>query len=896
MTKIESKLVTGWDSQDIVKLVLKQGDKTVLKELANIHWYFSIKKDDYLKIGGKQFFIQFNTETNSSHIYNITEKEEFVLIYCKSTSKHPVTEKLLTALTTHDVELFEADLSRTKRYLVDRLAPIADNLSILYFDIETDDSGEGISVGRDRILSWAAYNNNGQKWFLCLDDEKKLLAELVKVIDKHDVFTGWNSTKFDVPYVQARMTKYKMHYAWRKKIHVDMMQRCIKVYSYDMDKIGLTGFSLNEFARVFLNSKKVEHKESMLEMFDSNRELLKKYNLQDVKILYDLDKKLNIIDLMIKSCVLTGATLDRFYVGELLDMYMLRRAKEFNTHLYTRPTREEAAANALISIIGGFVMKPITGLYTGVRVLDFKSLYPSIMISWNISPDSLDREKSKKGDIALNEFVEEYTKIENVDFMTWHKFLMQQKTILDPDDTCFQTANNNFFKKNIAGFIPLLVKELLENRVAFKDKMKLYKPGTAEYGNARSSQATIKELCNSMYGVTADRNSRYFNKNVAESITLTGQYLNKAVSAISEKVGYPSIYGDTDSIFVPIPTEDDPEKINDEIDAKLKEYMLKYFKLSTYTVQLEYEKAYRKMIMVDKKRYTGILNWVEGDDTEMIYSKGLEDIKKNTIRITKLKMRELIVMITKDDKTLPEVIVWLEKLRKYVFESDKITVKDICITTRLSKPTFKYKSKSAHVFLAEELIKQNRLQQPSDSENSWGTRLTYVIKSTTPSQKAVHIDDFDGVWDKNYYWDIQIYAPMMRMLQVIWPEEDWKKYSTIELAKRKRKLAIEEKKKEYEKQKAIRVKEREKRKIARERIAKEKEKARAIRKKEQEEKKKEREKLAVIRAEKKKEREVIRQQRLEEKEIRQKEREEKKKEREKLKKEKELKQQKLKLK
>jgi len=503
------------------------------------------------------------------------------------------------------------------------------------------------------------------------------------------------------------------------------------------------------------------------------------------------------------------------------------------------------------------------------------------MISWNISPDSLDKEKSKKGDIAIIKFVEPYKKIENVDFMTWHKFLMQQKKILDPENICFQTANNNFFKKDKPGFISILIKELLENRVKFKSKMKLYKPGTSEYGNAYSSQGIVKELSNSMYGITADRNSRYFNKNVAESITLTGQYLNKAAAIISKKMSYSAIYSDTDSIFVPIPTEDDPIKINSKIDKKLKKYLKDYFQLETCTVELEYEKAYRKMVMVDKKRYSGILNWVEGNDVEMIYTKGLENIKRNTIQITKKSMSELLLMLTRDDKEFDEVVKWLEKLKKYVFESTKITKHDICITTRLSKPTYKYATKSAHVYLAEKLIKENRLNQPAEGSDSWGTRLIYIISTTIPSQQAVHIDDFDGTWDKNYYWDTQIYAPIMRILQTVWPDEDWQKYSIIETIRREKKEELIKKKEERETIQLARVAEREKRAIERAELLKQQEKAKKLRVIEKEKKAKERKELEKVREIKKKEREVLRKQREKEKIQRQKEIEKKKKEREK---------------
>lgn len=837
------KVLTGWDDGMNIKLVLKGEDATIIKELSGKEWYFVVKKEDFDTLD-KEFFKKFNVWAKRRVVIRFALDNNFVKIYCDQTMRDPMTAKLIELISKKGITVYEADLSRTKRYMVDKLVPIADNLSILYFDIETDDTGTGIEIGRDRILSWAAYNNSGKCWFKVDDDEKKLLEALIKLIDKHDVYVGWNSLKFDWPYVQKRMELYGLRYNWRKRVHLDLMKRCIKMYSYEMDKIGLTGFSLDEVARVFLGEKKVEHKMGFREMFDKDRVLLKKYNLKDSELLMKLDAKLGIIQLMINECVWTGTCLDRFYVGELLDNYMLRKSKEIKQYLHSRPTKEEAESNANTFIIGGYVMPPITGLYTDVRIFDFKSLYPSMMVSWNIGDDSIDLEKSKKGDIAFKQFVGHDRKIEDVTFEEWYKFLKNQKKLLDPENACFQTANNNFFRKDIPSFISNLIKELLMLRKEMQKKLKGLKPGSPEYGSTRSSQAIVKELANSMYGVTGDRNARYFNKNIAESITITGQFMNKTTQAIIKKLGYTPIYGDTDSIFTPIPADTvDMEKFTEEVNAKLKNFLDSKFSLNTNIVHLEYEKAYRKMIMVDKKRYTGTMQMMNDIASDILFSKGLEDVKKNTIRITRLKMRELIIMITKNDKTVEDIKKWIDDLKKYVFESTDIEVEDIRISTRISKPTYKYVSKSAHVQLAEKMIEKGLIAQPSEDADSWGTRINYVITETNPKQVAVHVDDFDGKWDKKYYWDTQIYSPIMRVLEAAFPNEKWDIHLTS-TAEKEAKLKAKE------------------------------------------EAKKKKEELAIVRAEKKKERETARK-------LREQEREQKKAEREAKKKEKEAKQQKL---
>lgn len=826
-TTTKYKILTGWDVGSNIKLVLKKDNVTSIKEITNVEWYFVIRKEDFDKLN-QESFEKFNVKMNRRVVTRFAIDGDWVKIYCEQTSRDPLTEKLIRLLTNKGITVYESDLSRTKRFLIDKNVEIADNLNILYFDIETDDTAGGIEIGRDRILSFAAYNNTGKKWFVVDDNEKVILEKFLKLLDKHDVFVGWNSLKFDWPYIQKRMELYGLRYNWRKKIHLDLMKRCIKMYSYEMDKIGLTGFSLNEVARVFLGDKKVEHAMGFKEMFDKDRVLLKKYNLKDAELLLKLDTKLGIIQLMITECVWTGTTLDRFYVGELLDNYMLRKSKILKQYLHSRPTREQSEKNSKIFIIGGYVMPPLKGIYSDVRIFDFKSLYPSMMVSWNIGDDSIDTEKSKLGDIAFKQFVNYPRKIEEVPFKEWFTFLRQQKKKLDPHDECYQTANNNFFRKGTPSFISSLLQELLALRSEMKKKLVGLHAGSPEYGSTRSSQAIVKELANSMYGIMGDRNSRYFNKNVAESITITGQFMNKTVQAILSSFNYTPIYGDTDSVFAPISgTGAEIEAITKQFNDKLKIFLKEKFSLDTNIVHLEYEKAYRKMVMVDKKRYTGTMQMMNDEPSNMLFSKGLEDVKKNTIRITRLKMRELSVMLTKEDKTLEDIKTWLAELKKYIFEATDITVDDIRISTRISKPTYKYATKSAHVQLAEKMIERGLITQPSEDADAWGTRINYIISSASPKQIATYVDDFDGTWDKKYYWDTQIYSPIMRILQVVWPAEDWEQYLVSAEEKRKKLLLAQEaaqkktellelrekKKKEREEARKLREAEREKKKI-----------------------------------------------------------------------------------
>jgi len=330
----------------------------------------------------------------------------------------------------------------------------------------------------------------------------------------------------------------------------------------------------------------------------------------------------------------------------------------------------------------------------------------------------------------------------------------------------------------------------------------------------------------------------------------TGQYVyDFEVPSTQAFLANDIIVHNTDSIFVPLPgTHEDIDKLNDDIvNPKLVKFLNEKFHLTTNIVHLEYEKAYRKMIMVDKKRYTGTMMWLNGQKTDMIFSKGLEDAKKNTIGITKRAMRDLSKMVTYEDKGKDHIVEWLNKLRETVFdEKTSVSKEDLIISTRLSKPTYKYASKSAHVILAEQMVEKGLILQPSEEADAWGTRIDYIISASVPKQTAVHVDDYDGTWDRRYYWDTQIYAPIMRILQTIWPEhsKEWASYSLAEQEKLKRAEEKEIRRIEREKE----VEARAQRKIEREEAKKAREEERLQKKAAREEAKKQREEERVRKA------------------------------------------------
>lgn len=782
--KIDIKAITAWDEGDDVKIVCKKNGKRGIVTYRDVEWYFVIENTDAQRDNVKRVLEEYHSHGILAKIRKSDNWSKLIVSRTKevlSDNRFKLNYKtFIQQLKKLGVECYESDLSAWKRFMIDNSIEIETDFDILYFDIETDDSKKnGIQIGAERILSWAATDTAGNVWFEH-GDEETILKKFIELIHSHDMFCGWNSSNFDLPYIQSRMKIYGLEYDWRKKIHIDMMQRAVKTYSYEMFFIGLQGFSLNEVARVFLGEQKVTKTMGITEMYNHDFETFKAYNIKDATLLRSLDQKLMMTDLMIKECNWTGAFLDRFYIGELLDNYILRRTKEIGAYQYSRPDWNAKVQLEDVKIRGGYVMKPITGLHRNVRVCDFKSLYPSVMVGWNIGRDSLNKDLSEVGFINFCKFLgvgtQEERKIEDVEYQEWADFLVAQKALLDPQNLHIQAANNSFFRRDKVSFVGSLVKRLLDERAAWKAQAKLVPKDGPEYKNIMQSQGMVKEMANSMYGITADKSSRYFSQYVAEAITLTGQFMNRTSANFSRKRGYTVIYGDTDSIFILVDNDEDMDQLAKDVNSDLKNYLENEIGVHENIVFLEYEKTYDRLLLLDKKRYTGRMTMYDGAKVDKSFSRGTENIKKNTTKVSRKAIIECVDMLVKDGITDVNVFKrWVEQWKSHILFSN-IEPEDLIILLKVSKDPSKYDSKQAHVRLAEKLINEGKL--PPVVGNQWGTRMEFImtIDKETSHQEAILLEDFDGCWDRKYYWDVLTYAPIQRMLECAFPKEDWSVY------------------------------------------------------------------------------------------------------------------------
>ena len=760
------KALNGWDTEKGMCIVEKKEGKRVCTYVDDFQWYFYMKSNDVAT--HRELLKKYKMTGLLIKPENIGE---YTKIYARKQRGDFKIDQFREEMNLLEVPLYEFDLPKWKRYMIDNNVEIETDLKILYFDIETDDSIGNIEIGRDEILSWSAIDENG-KTYQKAGDEKKILESFIRTIQKYDLIAGWNSEDFDLPYIQIRCEKYGIKYNWKTIIHIDMLQRAFKLYNYDASQIGLKNFKLDTFSKFFLNEEKTELEGVKIHtLYKTNLPLLLEYNLNDAILLKKLDEKLKIISLMVTQCSLTYSFLSKFYVGELLDNYILRKAHEQGIILESKPSHLQLEDTRAMEIAGGYVKTPIKGYYTQVHICDFKSLYPSIIIGWNIGIDGLNKELTQKGNIAFQLFLSNKS-IEEKDYKEWDDFLKQEKKRLDPDNKYLQTANNAFFSKDHQSFVAKIVQDFLNLRADYKKKLKTLTVDTPEYNSTYAIERVFKELANSMFGITCEKASRYFNKHTSEGITMTGQYLNKKSTYIAEQLGLKVIYGDTDSIFV----VGDNFSI-EEINSTLRKALENEFGLFNNIVYLEYEKRFKKFLLLEKKKYSGLLEMKDGNEVNKLFSRGTTDIQKSNTTFGRQVYLEVINMLFNDDHSITKAIEYITKIKNRLYNNEVKPI-DLVKHIKVSKNVDEYKVESMNKRFVSRLLNEKKILPIKTSVKKMGTRLDYVIINKYNRPEAILLDELTEHVDFDHYWIKEIYAPIKRIFKIVYPNVDWEIYES----------------------------------------------------------------------------------------------------------------------
>ena len=504
------------------------------------------------------------------------------------------------------------------------------------------------------------------KWF---DSEKELLEEAFKVLDSYPLVLTYNGDLFDMPYLYNRANVLGLEYnpfkmmkekaTLNNGIHVDLYgvfsNRSLKIYAFGAKYVT---DKLDDVSEAMLGEKKVEYVGSLA---DISLNLLSKYCYNDSRLTYELSHYNNdlVMNLLVILCRVANMPIDdisRLSISNWIKS-MFYNEHRINNQLIPRSSdlpQIEATTQAGIKgkkYQGAEVLEPVSGIHFDVTVLDFASLYPSIIKTRNISYDTVccSHESCKNNIIP-------YTK-------HW---------------SCTKKI----------GMASLLIGSLKELRVNhFKVLSKKAKTEKDRDINNTIAQA-LKVFLNASYGVIgAETFSLYFLAS-AEAVTAIGRNIISKTIETAKSKSLPVLYGDTDSVFVHNPTQE-------QID-----YLINFCK-KHYSIDLEVDKEYKYLVLSDrKKNYFGVKKDGKLD------IKGLSGKKSNTPPFVKRLFNDVLeklkpIQNISDFNEVKQEIRYV--MKTVVDDFDKIPLDQLAFKVMIAKNPSEYKSKPQAVKAGEQL-------------------------------------------------------------------------------------------------------------------------------------------------------------------------------------------------
>jgi DNA polymerase-2 len=640
-------------------------------------------------------------------------------------------------LKQHNLACYESDIRPADRYLMERFitAPVSiefdghqniiqparlkptkytPTFEVMSFDIETD-------YVTNALFSIAFVSNNSRKVLIIGDnedtnlieyvaDEKTLLLRWIKyVIDiDPDIFIGWNVVNFDLRVLQTRsqtlgipltIGRSKMVPSWRKaqaetNHHFISIPGRIVLCGIDTLKsatYNFASFSLESVGQALLARGKLIHDSQSLHdplfkakeirrQFNEDKPQLAAYNLEDCQLVRDIFDKADLINFAVERARLTGLEMDKVggSVAAFDNLYLPRLHRKG----FIAPNIGDYQGE--LSAPGGYVMDSKPGMHQSVLVLDYKSLYPSIIRTFKVDPYA--RIAAKK---------------------------LESNDIIDGFDGASFSKQDNI--------LPDIIATLWQARdVAKRDK------------NAPLSQA-IKIIMNSFYGVLGTPGCRVHDSRLTSSITKRSHAIILQTVKLIEAEGYDVIYGDTDSVFVSLQKTCDNQQAT-EIGNRLVVLVNRYWQqalekehdLPCY-LEMEFETHFNQFFMPtvrgsdlgSKKRYAGLIEDEQGN--RVIHYKGLETVRTDWTDLAKNFQQKLYQLVFDGEAYEDYILLTIDRLLKGEYDSQ------LKYRKRLRKPLADYIKNippHAQAAIKAELL-FNQMNQPSRYRNrSW---IEYVI-------------------------------------------------------------------------------------------------------------------------------------------------------------------------
>lgn len=645
-----------------------------------------------------------------------------------------------------------------------------------------------------------------------------------------DILTGWNTRLFDIPYIVNRIERIlgpdttKLLSPWQSVEPKDMSIKGRKVQMYEilgisqLDYLDLfqkftintygqqESYKLGHIAYVVLGDSKLSYEEygSLANLYEQDFQRFVDYNIKDVDIVDRLEDKLGLITLVLTLAYMGGVNYsDTLGTTAIWDSIIFR---DLARKAITIPQGRE---HAKTTFAGGYVKDPKVGLHNWVCSFDLNSLYPNLIIQYNMSPETILPVETLRMDPDV---------------------ILENRPFTPEVSNAIMAANGAHFSAERVGVIPRIINEIYDKRVRLKKEMISEKKRletidkadkTARFECERNitrlenQQMAVKILLNSLYGALGNKHFRYFDLRMAEGTTLSGQlairWAEKAVNEYLNKVlgtkGKDFVIAiDTDSVYVSM--EDvvnkfapkNPVKFLDEFCAKGVEPVFKkayddlavIMKCPTNRMGMKREAIADRGIWTAKKRY--ILNVHNNEGVQYAKPKikvmGIEAVKSSTPAVCRDALKKMFdIIMTKDETTAQKAIAAFRD------EFFALPPEDIAFPRSASdisgysaNSTIYQKGTPIHIrgcLLFNRCLKNSRLENKYQLLKN-GEKIKFVYLRT-PNPIQENIISFSDVLPKEFGlhkyidYDTQFEKTFMDPLEIIFDSIGWKKELTSSL-------------------------------------------------------------------------------------------------------------------
>ena len=609
-------------------------------------------------------------------------------------------------------------------------------MKVAFIDIETEseDGFPNIKTANERINA-ITVKVNGEITVFCYkgvrssdisgasvrvyDNEDRLLSDFVEfwVSSDIDVVTGWNVNFFDIPYIVNRIARVLgQEEAKRLSPWNDIKSRIVEVNGKQNEVYDIVGlaildyydlyrkftyitresYKLDHIAFVELGERKLHYEGTITEFYRNDYHRFVEYNIHDVNLVQRLEDKLKLLELSLALAYSAKVNLpDVFSQVRTWDTIIYH---ELNANKIVVPPKRTSEKDAAFS--GAYVKDPIVGQHDWVVSFDLDSLYPHLIMQYNLSPETK-HDNKMRGVYKVEDFLAHGGAHAHADGRTPAPALTRTGAHAKPVDQFLEdiaaksltvAANGVVFRKDVHGFLPRLMEKMYEERKTFKRKMldckRLLKelkagPDSEEAKRLRNDiskyhnfQQVRKIQLNSAYGAIGNEFFRYYDIDIAEAITISGQlsirwiegHLNKFLNKTIGTSGADYIVAsDTDSVYIRLgdvvrkvmPNETDRNKITKLLDGFCNEVIQPFIERK-YKALAEQQNAYSqkmnmkresiacKGIWTAKKRY--MLNVTMGEENVLLSTPelkimGIETSRSSTPQVVRDALKQSIGIV-----------------------------------------------------------------------------------------------------------------------------------------------------------------------------------------------------------------------------------------------------------